>query len=200
MVPAGETRSATADFSQFEDQTITVVILVDEVEAATYTVTPDCVAPLPEPGGSIAGQECPPPSSTVTMGNSGEVDSQVEYVILVDGKVVQRSAPLFGGDITTIVADLSRFEDRSVIVQLRSRGEVLGSRTIHVNCVAVAGAGAGGSGSSAQPGVATGSGVLPAVGAGFGPSVITLGLCLVMVGSLVIIAGSRRSGPRSRRA
>ncbi len=206
IVEPGATETATADVSQFEDQTVTVDILVDGVVEATYTVTTDCVAPVPEPGGSVAGQECPPPSSTVTMGNTGEVDSEVEFVILVNGKVVQDSAPLFGGEATTIVADLSRFEDQTVIVQLRSRGEVLASRTIHVNCVVVAGAGAGagaaagGSGSSVQPGLATGSGVLPSVGAGFGPGVIGLGLGFVVVGSLVIVAGSHRSGPRSRRA
>ena len=89
-----------------------------------------------------------------------------------------------------------------MVVELRANGKVLGSRTIHVNCVAVAGAGAGAgvgagaSGSSAQPGISTGSGVLPAVGASFGLSFIALGLGLVMVGSLVIVAGIRRSGSR----
>ena len=125
---------ATADLSQFEDQTITVDILVDGVVAATYTVTPDCVAPSANPSVGVAGQECPPPSATVTLGNTGDPDSQVVFVILVDGKVVQRSAPMFGGDTTTIVGDLSRFEDQTVIVELRANGEVLGSRTIHVNC------------------------------------------------------------------
>ena len=205
VVGPGATETATADLSQFEDQIIRVDILVDGVVAATYTGTPDCVAPQANPSVSVAGQECPPPSATVTLGNTGDPDSQVVFVILVDGKVVQRSAPLFGGDTTTIVGDLSRFEDQTVVVELRANGKLLGSRTIHVNCTTVAGA----SGSTGQPGSSsggilpgsgTGSGVLPAVGAGFGLSVIALGLGLVMVGSLVIVAGSRRSESRSRRA
>ena len=202
-VGPGATETAMADLSQFEDQTITVAIFVDGVEEAGYTVTPDCVAPIANPSVGVSGQVCPPPSATVTLGNTGDPDSQVVYVILVDGKVVQRSSPIFGGDTTTIVGDLARFEDQSVVVELRANGKVLGSRTIHVNCSTLAGAeagagaGAGASGSSAQPGVATGSGgVLPSVGAGFGLSVIALGLGLVMAGSLVIVAGIRRSGSR----
>jgi hypothetical protein len=200
-VAPGTTERATADLSQFEDQTIEVTIFVDDAEAATYTATPDCVAPQAEPSVSVAGQECPPPSATVALGNTGDPDSTVVFVILVDGKVVQRSAPIFGGDTTTIVGDLSRFEDQTVVVELRANGEVLGSRTIHVNCTIVAGA----SGSTAQPastasggfpGSSTGSGVLPGVGAGFGLSLVALGLGLVAGGSLLIVAGSRRSGSR----
>ena len=204
-VPAGATRTATADASQFEDQTVTVEILVDGVVLATYTVTPDCVAPQASPSVSVSGQVCPPPSATVTLSNSGDPDSAVVFVILVDGKVVQRSSPIFGGDTTTIVGDLSQFEDQTVVVELRANGEVMGKRTIHVNCTTVAGA----SGSTAQPastgsgglpGSSSGSGVLPAVGARFGPSVLALGLGLLVVGALVIVGGSRRGGPRSRRA
>jgi len=201
-VAPGATESATADLSQFEDQTITVAILVDGVVTATYVVTPDCVAPRADPTVSVAGQECPPPSTTVTLGNAGDPDSQVVFVILVDGKVVQKTAPVFGGDTTTIVGDLSRFEDQTVVVELRANGEVLASRTIHVNCVTVAGASAG----SARPGSETGSGVLPAgsgasgvlpgVGAGFGLTEVALGLGLVLAGALLILAGSRRSGSR----
>jgi hypothetical protein len=201
-VDPGATETGTVNLSPFEDQTITVAILVDGVEEATYTVTPDCVAPIANPTVGVSGQVCPPPSATVTLGNTGDPDSQVVFVILVDGKVVQRSSPIFGGDTTTIVGDLSQFEDQTVVVELRANGKVLGSRTIHVNCTTVAGAGAGAgtgtSGSSAQPGSSTSSGVLPSVGAGFGPSVIALGLGLVLVGSLLTVAGSRRS--RSRQA
>jgi hypothetical protein len=198
-VAPGATETATADVSRFEDQTLIVEILVDGDVVATYTATPDCVAPQASPSVSVAGQECPPPpTSTVTLGNTGDPDSTVVFVILVDGTVVQRTAPLFGGDTTTIVGDLSQFEDQTVVVELRANGEVLDSRAIHVNCSAVAGAGAGASGSSAQPVVATGSGVLPGVGAAFGPSVIALGLGLVVGGALLIAVGSRRS--RSRQA
>ena len=205
VVDPGTTETAEADLSAFEGQTITVEILVDGEVAATYIVTPDCVAPRAEPSVSVGGQVCPPPSATVTLGNTGDPDSQVVFVILVDGKVVQRSAPLFGGDTTTIVGDLSRFEDQTVVVELRANGEVLGSRTIRVNCVAVAGASAssgqpGSSSGGVLPGSSTGSGVLPAVGAGFGLSVIALGLGLLVVGSVLIAAGSRRSGSRSRQA
>jgi hypothetical protein len=201
VVGAGATESATADLSAFEDQTITVAILVDGNEVATYIATVDCVDPKASPSVSVAGEECPPPSTTVTLGNTGDPDSQVVFVILVDGKVVQRSAPIFGGDTTTIVGDLAQFEDQTVVVELRANGKVLGSRTIHVNCTTVAGASA----STAQPastrsggfpGSSTGSGALPSVGAGFGPSVIALGLGLVVVGALLIAAGTRRSGSR----
>jgi archaellum component FlaF (FlaF/FlaG flagellin family) len=201
VVAAGATETATADLSAFEGQTITVAILVDGNEVATYTGTVDCVAPQANPSVSVAGEECPPPSTTVTLGNTGDPDSQVVFVILVDGKVVQRTAPLFGGDTTTIVGDLSRFEDQTVAVELRANGKVLGSRTIHVNCTTVAGAQG-----TAQPGSTTGSGVLPAsgsgagvlpvVGAGFGPGVIALGLGLLIAGSLLLVVGSRRSGSR----
>ena len=71
-VAPGATETATADLSPFEDQTITVVILVNGDEAATYTVTPDCVDPQASPSVSVAGQECPPPSATVTLGNTGD--------------------------------------------------------------------------------------------------------------------------------
>ena len=205
VVGAGATETATADLSTFEDQTITVAILVDGNEVATYTATVDCVDPKARPSVSVAGEECPPPSTTVTLGNTGDPDSQVVFVILVDGKVVQKTAPLFGGDTTTIVGDLSRFEDQTVVVELRANGEVLGSRTIHVNCTTVAGASA----STAQPasttsgglpGSGSGSGVLPSVGAEFGLSVVALGLGLVVAGCLLIVVGIRRGGSRSRQA
>jgi hypothetical protein len=48
---------------------------------ATYTVTPDCIAPKPVPKVSIAGQVCPPPTSTVTLSNVGDPDSAVVFVI-----------------------------------------------------------------------------------------------------------------------
>ena len=205
LVGPGETGTAAADLSPFEDRTITVEILVDGDPVATYTVTPDCVGPQASPSVSVAGLGCPPPSATVTLGNTGDPESQVVFVILVDGKVVQETEPVFGGDTTTIVGDLSRFEDQTVVVELRANGEVLGSRTIKVNCLAVAGASAssgqpGSSSGGVQPGSSTGSGVLPAVGAGFGISVVALGLGLPVVGSALIAAGSRRSGSRSRQA
>jgi hypothetical protein len=205
VVGAGATETATADLSQFEDQTITVAILVDGNEVATYTGTVDCVDPQANPSVSVAGQECPPPSATVTLGNTGDPDSQVVFVILVDGKVVQRTAPIFGGDTTTIVGDLSRFEDQTVVVELRANGKALGSRTIHVNCQpgSPTVAGAQGTaqpgsrtGSGVLPGSSTGSGALPVVGAGFGPGVIALGLGLLIAGSLLLVGGSRRSGSR----
>jgi hypothetical protein len=200
-VGPGATETAMADLSQFEDQTITVAILVDGVVLSTYTVTPDCVAPIANPSVGVSGQVCPPPSATVTLGNTGDPDSAVVFVILVDGKVVQRSSPIFGGDTTTIVGDLSQFEDQTVVVELRANGKVMGSRTIHVNCTTVAGTSAStaqpaSTGSGGLPGSSSsGSGVLPAVGAGFGGSVIALGLGLVLVGSLLIGAASRRRGP-----
>ena len=105
------------------------------------------------------------------------------FVILVDGRVVQVSAPLYGGDTTTIVGDLSRFEDQTVTIELRANGGMLGSRTIHVNCSTAvaepdtgAGTGPGGAGTT-QPAVAT-SGSLPAVGSAISAWVLALGLGL----------------------
>ena len=133
-VPGGETRSGTVDLSAYEDQTITVDLYVDGEPVASYEVTPNCVPPVPQPRVSVAGSVCPPPSATVTLANDGDPDSRIVYAIRVDGQVVQRSAPIYGGDVTTIVADLSAYEDQTIFVELSANGEVLGSRSIHVNC------------------------------------------------------------------
>jgi len=134
VVDPGTSQSAVVDLSPFEDQTIAVALLVDGVETATYTVTPDCVPPRADPAVSVAGVECPPPTATVTLSNNGEPGSKVRFVIRVDGKIVQVSAPVYGGDTTTIVGDLSGFEDQSVTVEIRAHHEVIGERTVHVNC------------------------------------------------------------------
>ena len=42
--------------------------------------------------------------------------------------------------------------------------------------------------------------MLPSVGAGFGLPVVALGLGLVVAGCLLIVAGGRRSGSRSRKS
>src|SRR5205085_7865085 len=110
------------DLSPYEDQTITVAVLVDATVVGSYVVTPDCVAPQAAARISVAGQECPPPSTTVTLANDGDPDSKVVFVIRVNGRVVQQSAPVYGGDSTTIVGDLSRFEDRTVTVSVRANG------------------------------------------------------------------------------
>ena len=83
---------------------------------------------------------------------------------------MQRSAPIYGGDVTTIVADLSAYEDQTVDVELSANGEVLGSRTVHVNCerpdiAPDQGAGDDGPGST-----------LPEVGAATGPADLALGV------------------------
>lgn len=153
-VGPGATETGTVDLSQYEDQTITVRIRVDGVTIGKYTITPDCVPPQPVPAVSVAGQRCPPPSSTVTLSNNGDPASQVVFVIRVDGTIVQETAPLYGGDTTTIVGDLSRYEDQTVTVTLHANGELLGSRTIRVNCQQTSpgggGGGAGGGGTGPQ--------------------------------------------------
>jgi hypothetical protein len=227
VVGPGATETGTVDLSQYEDRTITVNLVVDGVVVATYTATPDCVPPQANPSVRVAGQECPPPSATVTLGNTGDPDSQVVFVIRIDGQVVQTSAPLYGGDTTTIVGDLARFEDQTVTVELRANGEVLGSRTIEVDCEppdsppgeGTAGAGAAGGpdgpGTAVLPAAAlhpdtavqpdavqpagAGTAVLPSVGASFSATVLALGLGLVAVGSLLVATGGRRRGLRAAR-
>ncbi len=200
-VEPGTTETATVDLSAYEDQTVTVNVLVDGAVVATYTVTPDCVAPQADPRVSVAGQVCPPPSATVTLSNEGDPDSQVVFVIRVNGRVVQETAPLFGGDTTTIVGDLSRYEDQTVVVGIRANGELLGSRVIRVDCEQPASGPATGAGpdDSVSAGSAgTGPGVLPSVGADFSPGVLVAGLGLVLAGSLLVLAGGARSVSRAR--
>ncbi len=129
-VAADATETVAVDLSEFEDQTIDVVITVDGSEVATYTVTPDCIAPQPQPRVGVSGSVCPPPLATVTLANDGDADSTVVYGVRVDGELVQESAPIYGGDETTIVADLTAYEDQTVTVALVANGEVLGQRVL----------------------------------------------------------------------
>ena len=132
-VGVGTSVSDAVDLSAYEDQTITVGVMVDGAMIASYTATPDCSGAQALPRVSVVGQ-CLPPTATVTLSNDGDPASAAVFVIRVNGRVVQRSAPLYGGDTTTIVADLSRFEDRTAIVSVASDGDVLGVRKITVNC------------------------------------------------------------------
>ena len=171
---------------------------------ATYTPTPDCELAA-VPGVKVAGLECPPPSATATLSNDGDAESTVVFTILVNGRVVQETAPLFGGDTTTIVGDLTPYEDQTVTIELRANGEVLGSRTIAVNCRKPTGpdtspasgpetgpavlprsaAGPGG-----QPAATTSNQVLPAAGAGFSPALVAAGLGMVALGALLILVAN----------
>jgi hypothetical protein len=133
-VRPGAIKTGTIDLSQYEDQSVTATVRVNGVLVATYTVTPDCVAPQPVPGVSVAGTTCPPPTSTVTLSNHGDPDSQMVFVIMVDQNVALKTAPLYGGDTTTVVADLAQYEDQTVTVSIHANGRLLGSRTITVDC------------------------------------------------------------------
>jgi hypothetical protein len=198
VVGPGDTETDTADFSQFEDQTITVQVHIDGQVIATYTPTPDCdQAAIPRV--SVAGVECPPPSATATLSNIGDPESTVVFRILVNGRVVQQSAPLFGGDTTTIVVDLRRFEDQRITIELRANGQVLGRRTLFVDCEQP-GAGDAGQGDAgpAQGGNVADDAVLPVVGAPFDLGMVALGLGLVVGGGLLVVASRR--GPRPARA
>jgi hypothetical protein len=205
VVGPGATEVGSADLSPYEDQTIDASVIVDGTVAATYTVTPNCVPAQASPRVRVAGQECPPPTTTVTLANTGAPDSRVVFVIRINGRIVQTSAPLYGGDSTTIVGDLARFEDRTVAVELRANGEVLGSRTIRVDCVqpaaapdpAVAPDSVVGP-DSAVPPPAAGPAALPSVGDDVSGNALALGLGLVAVGSLLVVA-SRRRGLRTQR-
>jgi hypothetical protein len=139
-VAPGATATGTVDLAPYEDGTIDVALLVDGAVVAQYTVTPDCVAPESRPRVSVAGSVCPPPSTTVTLSNTGDPDSKIVFSIRIDGRLVQVSAPIYGGDTTTIVGDLTAYEDQRVVVELRANGEVLASRAFDVDCVSVAGA------------------------------------------------------------
>ena len=174
-VAPGATEVGIADLSPYEDQTVTVDILVDGAVVATFEVTPDCVAPLASPRVSVAGQVCPPPSATVTLANDGDPASTVVYVIRVNGRVVQESAPIYGGDETTIVGDLSRFEDRRVTVSISANGELLGRRTFRVDCVQESGTGpvtGAGPAGTVSGSTTSGPGVLPSVGADVSPGLV----------------------------
>jgi hypothetical protein len=203
VVAPGATETGTTDLSAYEDQTITVAILVDGTVAASYTVTPDCIAPRTDPRISVAGQECPPPSTTVTLANEGDPDSRVVFVIRINGRVVQVSAPIYGGDTTTIVGDLSQFEDQTVTVSVRANGELMGRRTITVDCEQPSAGPGGGTGPSASlpaGGGVTGPVVLPSVGADFSPGLLALGLGLVAAGTLLVVKANRGARMRSGRS
>jgi hypothetical protein len=199
VVDPGATETGTVDLSPYEDQTVVVTLLVDGTEVAAYTVTPDCVEPQVAPRVAVAGAECPPPSTTVTLANDGDPDSKIVFSIRVDDKVVQVSAPIYGGDSTTIVGDLSRYEDQTVDVELRANGEVLGSRTVAVDCEpdggrqVPAGAAEGDTSAPAVPTVVP-AGVGPAGGADAdGPPLGAVGL--LVLGGLLLLVGGR---PRRR--
>jgi hypothetical protein len=207
-VAPGTTQTGTADVSGFEDQTVVVTLFINGAEAATYTTTPDCVAPRPEGRVRVARLECPPPSVTLTLINAGEPDSTEVFRILVNGRTVQESALVFGGDRTTIVGSLAPYEDQTIRVQVRANNEVLGSRTLHVNCRRDVATGAGSGGASAEGGSAatpasqtTSVGVLPNVGSPVTVALLVLGLALLGVGSLLVVSGQsggsmpRRSSP-----
>jgi hypothetical protein len=192
VVGPGATESGVVDLGQYEDQTITVTVLLDGVVAGTYTVTPNCIPPDATPRASVAGLECPPPTATVTLANTGDPDSRVVFVIRIDGRIVQVSAPLYGGDATTIVGDLSQYEDQTVDIELRANGQVLGSRTIAVDCRQPVPPGPGDG--PPQPVVVTPP-ALPDVGADIDPGVLAIGIGLVALGALLVLVASR--GPRT---
>ncbi|CUR59200.1 exported hypothetical protein [metagenome] len=188
VVDPGASATGTVDLSPFEDQTITVRILLDGALAATYVVTPDCVPPQPSARVSVAGQVCPPPTTTVTLANDGDPASRVVFVIRLNGRVVQESAPLYGGDVTTIVGDLSRFEDQTVLVAVRANGELLGRRAVTVNCGRPAPDPGPDTGPGTNPPPATHD-VLPDVGTGLSIGVLALALGLLVSGPLLLVSG-----------
>jgi hypothetical protein len=161
-VAPGATETGTADFSQFEDQTVTVEVLIDGVVVATYLPTPDCEnAPVPRV--AVGSLQCP--TATATLSNAGDPESTVVFTILVNGEVYQESAPLFGGDTTTIVGDLRPYEDQTITIALRANGELLGSRIIHVDCRTDTGTGPAGEspGTGQAPGGAQAGPTVPTV-------------------------------------
>ena len=93
-VGPGATETGTVDLSQYEDQTITVRHPRGRRYGRGNTPSRRTASRRgPVPAVSVAGQRCPPPSTTVTLSNNGDPDSQVVFVIRVDGTVVQGSPP-----------------------------------------------------------------------------------------------------------
>ena len=202
VVAPGATDTASRDLSQFEDQTVTVQVLVDGEVVATYTPKPDCEQ-VSAPGVDIPGLECRPPTTTVTLFNSGDPESTVAFTLLINGTVVQQSAPLFGGDVTTIVGNLARFRSQTVTVEVRAGDEVLGSRSIAVDCARPSSPGpntapANGAGSAGSQGAGAApldsSQVLPATGAGFSSGIAAGGLVLLALGLLLMFVANRPRG------
>lgn len=187
-VAPGATEERSIDASRYEGETHTAELVVDGTTVATFTLRPDCVPPAPEPGASIAGTVCPPPSATVTLSNTGDPDSSVVFGLRVDGEAVQTSAPLYGGDTTTIVVDLSPYEDQTVRIQAGYNGDVVVDRTVTVNCKADPDS--PGTGPD-EPGTGPGTGELPGVGAGFPLAVVGLGFGLVAAGVALLVSGAR---------
>ena len=74
-VAPGATETREIDVEAYEDRTVTARVVVDGETVATYTITPDCVAPAPTPSARVAGTVCPPPTATVTLAN-GQVTAR----------------------------------------------------------------------------------------------------------------------------
>lgn len=194
-VAPGATETASVDLSGFEDQSVTVTILANGEEVASYTITPDCVAPRAVPRANVGTLVCPPPLLTVTLANDGEPDSFLSYAISVDGRVVQDSADIYGGDETTIVLDLSAFEDRTVRVAISTGGEVVASKDVRVNCEQPS-TGPGDASDTPVPTVVP-AGAAESTGAARpGPGLAGGGLLLVLLGLLTAAARGRE--PRRR--
>lgn len=209
-VAPGATETRTINASRYEDQAVTARLLVDGTVVATYRLTPDCAAPEPEPAARVAGTVCPPPTSTVTLSNAGDAASTVEFFIRVNDRPVQRSAPLYGGDSTTIVVDLRPYEGKTAHVEAGYNGKVVIDRTVTINCAedgaddgaggggtadgGDSGAGGGGAGGTAG-GESTGSGALPSVGSPVPVGAVVLGAGLLAFGALLLLLGVR-SGRR----
>ncbi len=199
VVAPGTTETRTADASRWEDETVTATVLVDGVAVATYEVTPQCAAPVPTPAARVAGSVCPPPGATVTLSNTGEPTSTVRFFIRVDDRPAQRSAPLFGGDTTTIVVDLSPYDGRTVRIQAGYNDRVVVDRRVTVDCGEEGGGGPGsGSGDGANGGLSTGSGTLPSVGSDLSAGVLVLGGGLVVAGAALLLIGRRSGRPIGR--
>jgi len=166
-------------------------------------VTPDCVPPVPEPRVSVSGSVCPPPLATVTLANDGDPASTVVYGVRVDGELVQESAPIYGGGETTIVADLSAYEDQTVTVALVANGRVLGRRTLSIDCEQPPGPGPDtdtAPGSDTAPGEA-GSTPVPTVipsGAPPEPDPSPLGAAVLVGTGILALSGAALRGRRVR--
>jgi hypothetical protein len=184
IVPAGATEESVGDLSQFEDQSIMAEVFVDGVETAMFgPITVDCAPAEPAPSANVGSVVCPGETSTVTLTNDGEPDSQITFSVFINGSFEQ-DATVFGGESTTLVGHLAEFEDRSVTIEVRADGQIISSETLSVDCFPPPLGGGERRGPDVLASAQSGFGLLPSTGGSVATwllvaaGLIALGACL----------------------
>ena len=80
----------------------------------------------------------PEPTLRVRLANDPRATAPATFEILVNGAVVQTVGPVARGEVQVVdIGDaLAPYEDQTVVVEVRSGGEVLASRVVTVDCEA----------------------------------------------------------------